>query len=81
MSGDTSGSLADRWPALDGEAKVAEADAILLAAPPPALDLGALVTLPERWSGLSRPQKVAIRRALLEARALVASALSHLGAP
>lgn len=81
MSGDSSGSLRDRWSSLDGSAKVDAVDALLLASPPPALDVGALASLPERWASLPRARRVAIRRALLEARALVAQAVGHLEAP
>jgi hypothetical protein len=53
----------------------------ILSRPPQALDLSALDALPERWPSLPRASRIAIRRALLEARELVACAASHLGAP
>lgn len=82
MSGDpTAGSLAERWSSLDGAAKAAAVDELLLAAPPPALDVGALVTLPARWDSLPRARKIAIRRAILEARALLAQVVAHLEGP
>jgi len=44
----------------------------LLEQPPVALDLRALSTLPGRWPTMPRDRRIAIRRAVLEIRALLA---------